>query len=120
MGNETSKISKLLKKADKNIKISFKTSNKLNNILKSKIENFNIYDSKGINQLTCDNCEKFCIGRTNRNFKTRFKRHKKDFIYGEGRSNFSAHVREECHEMKNTDDITTKKATMKKSINWKR
>ena len=62
-GNETSKISKLLKKADTNISISFKT-NKLNNILNNKVENFNIYESKGIYQLTCVNCEKFYIGRT--------------------------------------------------------
>ena len=72
-GNETSKISKMFKKADKNIHISFKTSNKLNNILNNKSENFNIYGSKGIYKLTCDKCEKFFIGRTNRNFKTTFK-----------------------------------------------
>ena len=94
--NETSKISKLFKKADKNINISFRSSNKLNNILNNKIENYNIYDSKGTYQLMCVNCEKFYIGRTNRNFKTRFKEHKKDFIYGEGRSNFSTHIIEEC------------------------
>ena len=47
------------------------------------------------------------IGRTNRNFKTRFKEHKQDFIYGEGRSNFSTHVREEGHEMKHIEDIMT-------------
>ena len=44
-------------------------------------------------------------------------------IYGEGRSNFSTHVIEEGHEMKNIDDIMTilkKKATMKKSINSKK
>jgi hypothetical protein len=41
------KISKQFKKVDKNINISFKTNNKLNNI-KNKIEYFNIYDLKGI------------------------------------------------------------------------
>ena len=62
-------------------------------------------NQKGIYQLTCVNCEKFYLGRTNRNFKTRFKEHKKYFIYDEGRSNFSTHVIEEGHEMKNIDDI---------------
>ena len=89
-------------------KIMNKTSNRLNNILYNKIENFNICYSKGIYQLTCVNCEKFYIGRTNRNFKTRFKEHKKYFIYGEGRSNFSTHVIEEGHEMnKNIEDTMT-------------
>jgi GIY-YIG catalytic domain. len=97
-GNKTSKISKLFKKADKNINISVKTNNRLNNILINKIEHFNIYDSKGIYLLACVNCEKFYIGRTNR--KTRFKEHKNDFIYGEGRSNFSTYLIEEDYEIK--------------------
>ena len=89
----------MFKKADKNRNISFKTNNKLNNILNIKIENFNI------RYMTCINCEKFYIGRTNRHFKTRLKEHKKDFIYGEGRSNFSTHVIGEGHEMKHIEDI---------------
>ena len=39
--------------------------------------------------------------------KSRFKEHKKDFIYGKGRSNFSTHVIEEGHEMKNIEDVMT-------------
>ena len=34
---------------------------------------FNKYDRKGVYKLTCTNCNKFYIGRTNRNFNTRFK-----------------------------------------------
>ena len=52
----------------------------------------------------CVKCEKFYIERTNKNFKTRFKEHKKDFIY-EGHSKFSSHVIEESHEMKIMDNI---------------
>ena len=51
-----------MNKAAKNINISFRTSNMLNNILNNKIEHFNIYDSKGIYQLTRINYEKFYIG----------------------------------------------------------
>ena len=40
----------------------------------------------------CGNCNKFYIGRTNRNFNTRFKEHTKDFRYAEGKSKFSEHV----------------------------
>ena len=38
------------------------------------------------------NCNTFYIGRTNRNFNTRFKEHRKDFRYAEGKSKFSEHV----------------------------
>ena len=34
---------------------------------------------------------KFYIERTNRNFNTRFKEHKKDFRYPKGKSKFSEH-----------------------------
>ena len=43
---------------------------------------------------------KFYIERTNRNFNTRFKEHRKDFRYAEGKSKFSEHVLKEGHEMK--------------------
>ena len=106
-GNEIARISKLFKKIDKNINISFKTNNKLNNTINNKIENFDVYDLKGKYKLTCVNCEKFYIGRINRNFKTRFKEHKKDFTYGKGHSNFFSEVIEEGHEMENIDNIIT-------------
>ena len=83
---KTAGISKLFKKLDINIKMSFKTNNKLNNTINNKIENFDVYDLKGKYKLTCVNCEKFYIGRINRNFKTRFKEHKKDFIHAEDKS----------------------------------
>jgi hypothetical protein len=50
------------------------------------------------------NWRAFYIGRTNRDFKTRFKELKKYFIIGERRSNFSTLVIE-GHGMKNIDSI---------------
>ena len=41
----------------------------------------------------------------NKNFKTRFQEHKKDFICGERCSNFANHITEEGREMINMDDI---------------
>ena len=35
----------------------------------NKIEQYNKYDRKGVYKLTCTNCNKFYIGRTNRNFE---------------------------------------------------
>ena len=54
-----------LRKIDKNIKIAYKTNNKLNNIISNKIEQYNKYDRKGVYKFTCTNCSKFYIGRTN-------------------------------------------------------
>ena len=44
------------------------------------------------------------IGRTNRNFNTSFKEHRKDFRYAEGKSKFSEHVLKEGHELKTIEE----------------
>ena len=54
--------------------------------------------------MTCTNCNKFYIGRTNRNFNTRFKEHRKDFRYAEGKSKFSEHALNEGHELKTIEE----------------
>ena len=43
--------------------------------------------------------------RTNRNFNTGFKEHRKDFRYAEGKSKFSEHILKEGHEMKTIEEI---------------
>ena len=43
---------------------------------------------------------KFYTGRTNRNFKKKFKEHRNDFRYAESKSKFSEHVLNEGHGMK--------------------
>ena len=49
----------------------------------------------------------FFIGTTNRNFNTRFKEHRKDFRYAEGKSKFSEHVLKEGHKMKTIEETTS-------------
>ena len=41
----------------------------------------------------------------NRNFKTRFREHGKDFINAEGHSSFAKHIIEEGHDMRNIEKI---------------
>jgi GIY-YIG catalytic domain. len=54
--------------------------------------------------LAYTNYNKFYIGRTNRNFNTRFKEHRKDFRYAEGKFKFSEHVLNEGYEMKTIEE----------------
>ena len=49
-------------------------------------------------------CNKFYIGKTNRNFNTRFKEHRKDFRHAEGKSKFSEHVLKEGHKKKTIEE----------------
>ena len=58
-GNKSTRLVRTIRKIDKDIKISYKTNNKLNNIISNKIEKYNKYDRKGVYKLTCTNCKKF-------------------------------------------------------------
>ena len=78
--------------------VPLKTNNKLNNIISSKIEQYNKYDRKGVYKLTCCNCNKFYVGKTNKKVNTRFEEHRKDFRYAEGKFKFSEHVLNKRHE----------------------
>ena len=46
-GNESKRLARTLRKIDKNIKIVYKTNNKMNNIISNKIEHVNKYPRKG-------------------------------------------------------------------------
>ena len=55
-------------------------------------------------KLTSTNFNKFYIGRIDRNFNTRFKEHRKDFKYVEGKSKFSEYVLKEGHAIKTIEE----------------
>ena len=55
---------------------------------------------------TCVNYNKFYIGRTNRNFKTRFKDHRTDFMYTKG-PQFGDHLILKSYEVEYIEEIMT-------------
>ena len=55
-------------------------------------------------KLTCNNCNKLYIGKTKRNFKTRFNEHRKDFPTSTGKSTFSEHILNAGHEMRPVEE----------------
>ena len=73
----------------------------------NKIEKSNIYDKKGIFKLTYVTCNEFYIGRTNRNFKIKFKEHKRDFIYFDGKYKLANELIDRGHEITNIEEIIT-------------
>ena len=86
-------------KQTKYINIGLKPNNKLNNIIGNSIENDNKYEKRGVYKRPCNNYNTFYIGRTKRNFKTRFNEHRKDFATSTGKSAFSEHILNAGHEM---------------------
>ena len=48
----------------------------------------------------CNKCNKFYIGRTKRNLKTRFNDHRKDFATSKGKSAFFEHILNARHKLR--------------------
>ena len=54
--------------------------------------------------MTCASYNKLYVGGTNRNFNTRFREHRKNVIYTEGKSQFSERVVKEGNAMKRIEN----------------
>jgi hypothetical protein len=67
----------LKKELSKNdVKLSFRTSNKLSSLLKDKEKpSVDKTELTGVYKINCDTCPSFYIGQTARSFKARFKEH---------------------------------------------
>jgi hypothetical protein len=50
-----------------------------------------IYNQSGVNQLTCNECQKRYIGQIDRPFRTRFKEHQQDYKHNGGKSLYAKH-----------------------------
>ena len=95
IGKETSYITNLFRKTQ--LKIAFRTTNTIGNLLSHKNPNPDKYSMSGIYKLTCPDCNKAYVGQTGRRFVTRFKEHEKAFRYNSHTSSFAKHLHEEAH-----------------------
>ena len=82
----------------------FKTTNSIGKKLLSNKKSYNIdpYNNAGIYAISCNDCNKKYIGKTTRNFKTRFKEHIKD-----NKSNVYQHISTSHHHIDNIDKNLT-------------
>ena len=78
------KILNIFLKIEKNIKIAFQRSNKINNIIANKVEHINKYDRKGIYKFICTKFNKFYKNIAIKTHKTeeisRWKMHIKELM----------------------------------------
>lgn len=81
-----------------NIKVSFKTNNKLLDLIRTK-RNTQLTEKTGIYKITCSDCECFYVGQTGRGFKKRYVEHlpKRNSV---GTSCFARHLVNEGHSYK--------------------
>jgi hypothetical protein len=94
-GNYICKITNIFK--DTNLKIAFKTTTTLNNLLTNRQKTYT-YEQCGIYKLTCQSCHKVYIGQTGRSLKTRYKEHLRSIKNNKDDSAFAQHILNKGHQ----------------------
>jgi hypothetical protein len=95
-GSYIRKITNLFK--DTNLRIAFKTTTNLNNILNTRTKTTpNTYDRGGIYKLTCQSCHKVYIGQTGRSLNIIYGEYIRSIRYKED-SAFAQHILNTGHQ----------------------
>jgi hypothetical protein len=89
-----------------NVKVAYRTTNTIKNLLKPKITIKDIYDQSGVYQLSCNDCPLKYIGQTGRTFNTRYKEHIHAIRTNRQQSKYAEHILNTKHT--NTIDATLK------------
>jgi hypothetical protein len=110
-GNYIRAITNLFKHT--NIKIAYKTTNTLGNLLK-ETRNINKYEKAGIYKLTCKDCHKLYIGETGRPLKIRYKERIRSIKYNKDDSAYGTHILYNIHQYGNIEEIMDRKDQEKK------
>lgn len=100
IGNISNELNKLFRNT--NIKLAFRTNNTLKLKLESEKTKTSTYSNAGVYKISCEECDKFYIGQTGRNFAIRFKEHTRNCESNQ--STFFAHLRNEKHKTENIDN----------------
>jgi hypothetical protein len=94
-GHYIRKVTKLF--TDTHLKIAYKTTSTLDNLLKEKQET-NQYEQSGIYKLTCQSCQKVYIGQTGRKLSTRYKEHIRSIRLNKDDSAFEQRILNKQHQ----------------------
>jgi hypothetical protein len=88
-----------------NLKIGFRTSNTIENLLRQRNPISDKFSSYGVYKLTCPDCHKAYVGQTGRRFYTRYNEHRSAFYHNTRISNFARHLHDKAHSFGCTDNI---------------
>jgi len=80
-------------------KIAFKSTNTLQQLTKPKIhDTTQDHDKSGIYKLTCNTCNRACIGQTSRNLTLRYREHIRYIKNNDFQSAYALHILQNIHE----------------------
>lgn len=99
LGPVSDKIKSFFRKT--NVQIVFQVQNSLKNMVPMTVSSpLPIYDQPGVYKINCGGCNKFYIGQTGRNLKTRFKEH----LSKHNTSALGQHLRDSGHTIEGIDE----------------
>jgi hypothetical protein len=81
-----------------NIKITYRVSNTIQNILKTHTQNCDKYTHSRIYSLKCNTCNKYYVGQTGRSLKVRLTEHIRYIKTNEPKSAYALHILNNQHE----------------------
>jgi hypothetical protein len=103
IGKETSYITNIFRRTE--LKMTFRTSNTLGNLLTQKHQHRDAYSRSGVYKLNFPECNKTYVEQTGRQFFTRYKEHMADFRRNNHKSSFAKHLNEESHPFGPMEEI---------------
>ena len=103
VGKETSYVTNIFRRTD--LKITFRTTNTLANLLTHRIHTQDKYSQSGVYKLTCPDCHKTYVGQTGRQFSTRYREHRTAWYNNSNTSNFAKHLTEATHSFGPMNEI---------------
>jgi hypothetical protein len=80
------------------LRIAFRATNSLRQILNTSKKHTNIYSNSGIYSLKCSTCNRFYIGQTGREIETRFKEHHRYIRTNNPKSAYAMHILNNDHQ----------------------
>jgi hypothetical protein len=89
------------------LKIAYRTNNTIYKHLHTghPVTPIDKYKYSGVYKLTCQNCNKAYVGQTGRNFRTRYKEHRRAFQYNTHQSKFAVHLQDHGHSFGTIENV---------------
>ena len=84
-----------------NFSVSFKTTNKIKNLLNKRQTSANYEEKSGVYKINCSSCSSYYIGQTGRTFIERFSEHTPTNFTNIKNSHFAQHLVNEGHNYTN-------------------
>ena len=80
------------------LKIAYRVSNTIKNVLNSYTQNYDKYTNRGLYSLKCNTCNRYYVGQTGGSLRARFTEHNRYIKSNDPKSAYALHILNNQHE----------------------